>query len=99
MAKKRINHSAEFKAKVALEALREQKTLAELSQEYKLQAQQISTWKSHLREGAASVFDTHALQKRSAEYEAREQELYARIGRLEMELDWVKKKAALLNSR
>ena len=94
-----MNHSAEFKAKVALEALREQKTLAILSQEFNLQAQQISTWKSHLREGAASVFDTQALQKRSQEYEAREQELYARIGRLQMEIEWVKKKLALPSSR
>lgn len=99
MARKRMNYSAEFKAKVALEALREHKTLAELSQEYKLQAQQISTWKSHLREGAASVFDTQALEKRSAEHEAREQELYARIGQLQMEIEWVKKKLASPISR
>lgn len=99
MRKRRINHSAEFKAKVALEALREQKTLSELSQEYKLQSQQISRWKAHLREGASSVFDTQALQKRNAEHEAREQELYARIGQLQMELEWVKKKLGLPASR
>jgi transposase-like protein len=91
MAKKRIPHSAEFKTKVALDALREQKTLAELSQDYKLQSTQISAWKSALQEGAALVFDKHSSLKQREEYEAREQELYARIGQLQMELEWVKK--------
>jgi transposase len=95
MAKKRMNHGADFKAKVALEALREQKTLAQLSQEYGLQAHQISTWKKHLSEGAASVFDTQALKRRSEAVEAREQELYARIGQLQMEVEWEKKKLGL----
>jgi hypothetical protein len=96
MAKKRIPHSAQFKAKVALDALsitlrREQKTLAELSQDYKLQSTQISAWESALRDGAALVFDKHSSVKQLEEYEAREQELYARIGQLQMKLEWVKK--------
>jgi transposase len=99
MAKKRINHSAEFKAKVALDALREQKTLAQMSQEYTLQPHQISAWKKHLSEGAASVFDSQALKRRSEEVAEREQELYARIGQLQMELEWVKKKLGLPNGR
>jgi transposase-like protein len=99
MAKKRTPHSAEFKAKVALDALREQKTLAELSQDYKLQSTQISAWKSALRDGAALVFDKHSSLKQREEYEAREQELYARIGQLQMELEWVKKKLDLPRSR
>ena len=45
------------------------------------------------------MFDIDTLQKRSAEYEAREQELYARIGQLQMELEWVKKKLGLPNGR
>lgn len=99
MAKKRLNHSAEFKAKVALDALREQKTLAQMSQEYSLQAHQISTWKKQLHEGAASVFDSQAQKRRSEAVEAHEQELYARIGQLQMELEWVKKKLGLPNGR
>lgn len=99
MAKNRVSHSADFKAKVALEALREQKTLAELSHEYKLQSTQISAWKSTLREGAALVFDKQSLLKQREEYEAREQELYARIGQLQMEVEWVKKKLHLPPSR
>jgi transposase-like protein len=99
MAKKRTNHSAEFKAKVALDALREQKTLAQMSKEYSLQAQQISAWKKHLQDGAPSVFDKEALQRQNDEAGAREQTLYARIGQLQMELEWVKKKLGLPNGR
>ena len=99
MAKTRTPHSASFKAKVALEALKEEKTLAELSQAYQLQSTQISAWKSTLREGAALVFDKHSTLKQREEYEAREQELYARIGQLQMELEWVKKKLDLPLSR
>ncbi|TAE23784.1 MAG: hypothetical protein EAZ92_14130 [Candidatus Kapaibacterium sp.] len=48
-------------------------------------------WKKHLSEGAARVFDTQAHPRRSEETAAREQELYARIGQLQMEVEWVKK--------
>jgi transposase len=99
MPKTRTPHSPSFKAKVALEALKEDKTLAELSQTYKLQSTQISTWKSQLKEGAASVFDKQSLIKERAEQSEREQELYARIGQLQMELEWVKKKLFLPSSR
>ena len=99
MAKNRISHSPEFKAKVALEALREHKTLAELSHEYKLQSTQISAWKSALREGASLVFDKQSLLKEREDYAAREQELYARIGQLQMEVEWIKKKLTLPPSR
>ena len=91
MAKTRTPHSASFKAKVALEALKEDKTLAELSQTYQLQSTQISAWKAVLKEGAASVFDKQSLLKERQEQSEREQELYARIGQLQMELEWVKK--------
>ena len=95
MAKTRTSHSASFKAKVALEALKEDKTLAELSQAYKLQSTQISAWKALLKDGAASVFDKQSLLKERQEQSEREQELYARIGQLQMELEWVKKKLGL----
>ena len=91
MAKTRTPHSASFKANVALEALKENKTLTELSQAYKLQSTQISAWKALLKEGAASVFDKQSLLKERQEQSEREQEFYARIGQLQMELEWVKK--------
>jgi transposase-like protein len=99
MPKPRTPHSPSFKAKVALEALKEDKTLGELSQAYKLQSTQISAWKNLLKEGAASVFDKQSLIKERVEQSEREQELYARIGQLQMELEWVKKKLGLPNSR
>jgi len=56
MKRKRRNHSPEFKAKVALEAAREEKTLAELSREYGVHANQIGAWKRQLLEGASGLF-------------------------------------------
>jgi transposase-like protein len=56
MSKPRKQHSAEFKAKVALEALKELKTVPELAREYTVHPTQINQWKKHLREGAPSLF-------------------------------------------
>ena len=56
MTRKRRNHSPEFKAKVALDAARGDKTVAELAQKYNLHANQISTWKKELLENAAMIF-------------------------------------------
>ena len=56
MSKQRQQQSAEFKAKVALEALKELKTVPELAREYTVHPTQITQWKRHLREGAASLF-------------------------------------------
>ncbi|MCU0427892.1 MAG: hypothetical protein MUF71_19955 [Candidatus Kapabacteria bacterium] len=78
MPKARTPHSASFKAKVALEALKEDKTLAELSQAYKLQSTQISAWKSLLKEGAASVFDKQS-QKKSRSNRASESRNYTNL--------------------
>lgn len=91
MAGKRRSFSAEFKAKVALEAVRGEKTLAELSSEHQVHANQISTWKRQLMESLPEVFG------RRREQEARRQEelverLYQQIGQLKVELDWTKKK-------
>ncbi|MBF4306909.1 transposase, partial [Vibrio anguillarum] len=58
MTRKRRNHSPEFKAKVALDAAKGDKTVAELAQKYNLYANQISTWKKELLENAAMIFAT-----------------------------------------
>ncbi len=88
---KRKRYSAEFKAKVALEALKEQKTLNELASRYQLHAVQISNWKKQLLDSAASIFknSTNHARKKQADLEAH---LYQEIGRLKVELDWLKKK-------
>jgi transposase len=59
--RKRRNHSSKFKAKVALEALREEMTMSELAEKYDLHANQISHWKSDLVSGAEDVFGGHEL--------------------------------------
>lgn len=89
--RKRRTFSREFKAKVALEALKEQKTLAELSSEYDLLPAQISQWKQEARSSLPEVFGT-AKPEAQTEHDALVDELYKKIGRLEMELTWLKKK-------
>ena len=92
MSKPRKRHSAEFKAKVALEAYRGLKTAQQLARDYEVHPTQINQWKKQLREGVASLFrrgqDTVEAGQ-AAELTA----LYEKIGRLNMELDWLKKKA------
>ena len=85
-------HSAQFKFKVALEAARGTKTLSELASAYELHPSQISEWKSRLLRDGASVFST-SVARQQREEEALQAELYEQIGRLKMELDWLKKKA------
>jgi transposase-like protein len=93
MSKKRRQHSNGFKFKVALEASKGHKTLNELAREYNVHPNQISSWKKQLQEEGAGVFSRNA-DRGQQEAEAREAELYEQIGRLKMELEWLKKKAA-----
>lgn len=95
MSNKRKRHSADFKAKVALEASRGLKTTSELASEYQVHPTQISQWKRQLIEGLPEVFaNPRAQRERSAEELTAP--LYEEIGRLKMDLDWLKKKSALL---
>ena len=89
MADKRRKHTASFKAKVALEALKEHSTTREISVEHGLHSTQINTWKQTVKEGAASLFDSKIQSQKEV---SREPELYEQIGRLKMQLDWLKKK-------
>lgn len=88
---KRKQHSASFKAKVALEALKGIEPANVLAARFSVHPSMISRWKNQLLDGAEVSFSGKAT--RSAEQaEAREAELYEQIGRLKMELEWVKKK-------
>jgi putative transposase len=91
MGKRRKRHDSGYKAKVALEAVRERKTVSELSSQFSLHSSQIQAWKRVLLERAHELFEGPSPAKREA---AQEGELYEQIGRLKMELEWVKKKAA-----
>ena len=85
---KRRRHSPEFKAKVALAAARGDRTLNELAKEFGVSPVQISQWKRKLLEGAPHVFGR---QERQVDAEALAAPLYQEIGRLKMELYWLKK--------
>jgi len=89
MTGKRTRHSAEFKAKVALEAAKDIKTLNELASQYNLHPTQISQWKKQLLDEVSSIFTS---QKKSVEYTKKFDELYRQIGEVTVERDWLKKK-------
>ncbi len=90
MAKQRQRRSAQFKFQVALEALKEQKTLSQLASEYQVHPTQITQWKKQLLDGGTSLFGQQR-QREQHEQSAREAELFEQIGRLKMELAWLKK--------
>lgn len=86
MKRIRRNHSAAFKAKVALEAAKEEKTLAELAAQYGVHANQISAWKRQLLEHASELYEGRTKRK---EHEHDIKELQAKIGELTMERDFL----------
>src|SRR3954449_6675743 len=94
MAGKRKVHTAAFKAQVALAALKGDRTVNELAGHYGVHPTLIHGWKKQLLTGAEGLFGSPA-QVASADAEARQAELFEQIGRLKMELEWLKKKAAL----
>ena len=95
MRGKRRSFGAPFKAKVALAAIRGDRTTAELAAKFQVHPNQVSSWKKQLLEGAAGLF-ADGRRKRSDEAEANQEELYEQIGRLKMEVEWLKKKSAEL---
>jgi transposase-like protein len=88
MRRSRRNHSPTFKAKVALQAIRGDKTLVELAQQHQVHATQIAAWKQQLLERAAELFAANG-QSLIADSEQRVQELHAKIGELTMERDFL----------
>ncbi len=95
MARKRKRPCSSFKAKVALSAVKEIKTVSELSTQFKVHSTQIHQWKRQLLERAEEVFENgRSGTGKGQEQDALIAELYEQIGRLKMELEWLKKKAA-----
>ncbi|WP_240669153.1 IS3 family transposase [Dyella sp. M7H15-1] len=89
--KKRKTHSAEFKAKVGLEAVRGVKTINEIAQQYGVHPVMVSQWKKEIMDRAGSLFETKRGPKPN-EASGDDDRLYSEIGRLKVELDWLKKK-------
>jgi len=93
MAGKRKTHTAAFKAQVALAAVKGDRTVSELASHFGVHPTLIHGWKKQLLAGAEEVF-ANGSNKPAAETEVVQAQLYEQIGRLQMELAWVKKKAA-----
>jgi len=91
MAIKRKRFSAEFKSRVAIEALKELQTINELASRFGVHSNQISLWKKQLREKVPEIFSDRRRKSNQAD-EVLKARLYEEIGRLKIELDWLKKK-------
>lgn len=95
MGKKRRQHSAEFKTKVALEAIKEQKTLSQLCEQYSLHANQISDWKKTVLEQSVHLFERAGEKKKDSplvDIESIQAPYLEQIGLLQMEVSFLKKK-------
>jgi transposase len=87
----RKQHPPAFKAKVALEAIKERLTMAQIAAAYRVHPTQVGVWKRQLLDAAPVAFSQPTDQAAIA-HEALTAELFAKIGRLEMELEWLQKK-------
>lgn len=91
MKQTRKKHTSSFKAEVAIAAIKERETLAELSARFGVHSTMISTWKKEFLDRSSEVFDSHN-SKLESNFEKERTSLFAKIGQLEMEREWLKKK-------
>ena len=92
----RKSYTAEFKARIVLEILKEEKTLAELSSTHGVHINQLRNWKKEFLEQMPQIFSkSDKAERKSAEYEKQIEDLYAEVGRLTTQLSWLKKKSGL----
>lgn len=94
MARQRRSFSADFKAKVAIEAIREQRTINELASEHGVHPNLIREWKKHLLTEVPQLFRTRTSEDEKAQEEERDR-LFQQIGQLQYELAWLKKKVGV----
>jgi len=92
MSTKRRNHSAQFKFNVAMEAAKNNKTRAQIASEFGVGAAQVSQWKKELIDNGKGLFERKP-RKKEENWAEQEANLYEQIGRLKMELEWLKKKS------
>jgi len=91
----RKNHTAQFKTKVAVEAIKQQRTTNELTSEYGVHATQINTWKKQALKAIPEAFSAKQTKEQSNQH-AEIDELHRQIGQIIAERDWLKKKSATL---
>lgn len=96
MTRKRKQYSSQFKFKVALEAMKEQATINEIASQNSVHPNQVRNWKKQLMEEGSAIFERETRRDRQ-DQEAHEAELYEQIGRLKMELEWLKKKSTQIH--
>jgi transposase len=97
MSNKRKQYNPEFKAKVALEAIRGEKTASELASQYQVHPTMINNWKRQLLEGASNLFEKGSeASKANGEQQAQIDELYRQIGQLKVERDFLANRSAQL---
>lgn len=94
VANMRTKRTSEFKAKVALAAIRGDQTVTELASLYKVHPNQITTWKRQAQEQLVAAFDNKKSRSVKTDEKLKE-ELYRQIGQLKVELDWLKKKSGM----
>jgi transposase-like protein len=94
MSDRRKSFTAEFKTKLALEAIKGHRTVAEIASEYGVHPHQITQWKKHVMDGLPDILSDRR-RKRNADQEHLVAQLYQQIGQLKVELDWLKKKSGL----
>ena len=93
---KHRTHSPEFKARVAMEAISGRKTIQEIAADHAIHPIRESQWKRQLLDGASELFTRGKKNKNTGDSQVKEAELFQQIGRLQMELAWLKKKSQLL---
>ena len=95
----RKNYSGKFKAKVAVEVIKEQDTIAELASKYEIHRSMLTRWKKEALEGLPNLFSTAQKdRKKSHDTENLIEDLYKQIGQLTVENDWLKKKVERISS-
>ena len=94
MKRQRRQFSGDLKAKIAVEAIKGQRTIQESASHYAIHPNQVTQWKKQLMEGAAEVFSNGKVYAAEADDQLKA-ELYQQIGKLQVDLDWLKKKSGL----
>jgi len=96
MKGKRRRHEPEFKARVAIEALKGAKTIQQIAKEFEIHPVQVSDWKKQMLEGACDLFSAGKKKSTEEHFEQEKEQLHAKIGQQAVEIDFLRKKSKQL---